>query len=67
MRNPAKRFHQRHPSHPAGDSAAWLESLPPGRRLCRPALGAHIFHFTLEETWKAKKDLGPLNRLWTPL
>ncbi|GKC55701.1 hypothetical protein Tco_1083299 [Tanacetum coccineum] len=37
------------------------EGVPPGRRLCLPALGAHIFHFTLEETWKAKKDLDPLN------
>ncbi|GJR13578.1 hypothetical protein Tco_0796230 [Tanacetum coccineum] len=43
------------------------EGVPPGRRLCLSALGAHIFHFTLEETWKAKKDLDPLNRLWTPL
>ncbi|GJY97923.1 hypothetical protein Tco_0514833 [Tanacetum coccineum] len=37
------------------------ESLLPGRRLCRPALGAHVFHFTLEETWIIKKDLDPLN------
>ncbi|GJY17031.1 hypothetical protein Tco_0387453 [Tanacetum coccineum] len=43
------------------------EGVPPGRRLCHPALGAHVFHFTLEETWKAKKDLDPLNQLWTPL
>ncbi|GJV47454.1 hypothetical protein Tco_1437666 [Tanacetum coccineum] len=26
------------------------EGVPPDRRLCRPALRAHIFHFTLEET-----------------
>ncbi|GKB14351.1 hypothetical protein Tco_0848274 [Tanacetum coccineum] len=26
------------------------EGVPPGRRLFRPALGAHVFHFTLEET-----------------
>ncbi|GJR09850.1 hypothetical protein Tco_0792502 [Tanacetum coccineum] len=37
------------------------ESLPPAKRLCRPALGAHVFHFTLEETWIIKKDLYPLN------
>ncbi|GJS82746.1 hypothetical protein Tco_0749287 [Tanacetum coccineum] len=39
----------------------------PGWSVCRPALGAHVFHFTLEETWIIKKDLDPLNRLWTPL
>ncbi|GJV03875.1 hypothetical protein Tco_1337444 [Tanacetum coccineum] len=43
------------------------EGVPPGRRPCRPALGSHIFHFTLEETWITKKDLDPLKRLWTPL
>ncbi|GJT90582.1 hypothetical protein Tco_1079427 [Tanacetum coccineum] len=43
------------------------ESLPLGSRLCCPTLRAHIFHFTLEETWIIKKDLDPLNRLWTPL
>ncbi|GJX70487.1 hypothetical protein Tco_0307658 [Tanacetum coccineum] len=26
------------------------EILPPGKGSCRPALGAHVFHFTLEET-----------------
>ncbi|GJX50020.1 hypothetical protein Tco_0276865 [Tanacetum coccineum] len=36
-------------------------SMPPGKRLCCPALGAHVFHFTLEETWIIKKDLDPLN------
>ncbi|GJZ99980.1 hypothetical protein Tco_0672531 [Tanacetum coccineum] len=34
---------------------------PPGWSVCRPALGTHIFHFTLEETWIIKKDLDPLN------
>ncbi|GKD61893.1 hypothetical protein Tco_1299402, partial [Tanacetum coccineum] len=27
-----------------------MEGVSPGRRLCRQALGAYIFHFTLEET-----------------
>ncbi|GJS42684.1 hypothetical protein Tco_0567727 [Tanacetum coccineum] len=36
------------------------EGVLPGRRLCRPALGAHIFHFTQEETRKAKKEEGSL-------
>ncbi|GKG18626.1 hypothetical protein Tco_0372924, partial [Tanacetum coccineum] len=38
-----KRSHQRSPSRPT-------EGVPPGRKPCRPALGAHVFHFTLEET-----------------
>ncbi|GKA12555.1 retrovirus-related pol polyprotein from transposon TNT 1-94 [Tanacetum coccineum] len=52
---------------PSWSTCRSAESLPPGMRLCHPALGAHFFHFTLEETWIIKKDLDPINRLWTPL
>nr|GFA19694.1 hypothetical protein [Tanacetum cinerariifolium] len=45
---------------PAGGFVARREALPPDGRHCCPALGAHIFHFTLEETWIIKKDLDPL-------
>ncbi|GJU84216.1 putative reverse transcriptase domain-containing protein, partial [Tanacetum coccineum] len=48
--NPTKRFHQRPLSRPAGESTALQNSVPPGRRPYSLALGAYIFHFTLEET-----------------